>query len=87
MNRVELYFLEDDLKEIDKSFESVKQILELHGAYDCKDPIKAYMVDKIYYANRGVLENHIEIIDNFISYLLKHAKYCRDKSFGRKHEK
>ena len=71
MNRVELYFLEDDLKEIDKSFESVKQI----------------MVDKIYYANRGDLENHIERIDNFISYWQKHAKYCRDKSFGRKHEK
>ena len=64
-------FLQDDLKEIDKSFESVKQI----------------MVDKIYYANRGVLENHIKRIDNFISYWQKHAKYCRDKSFGRKHEK
>ena len=51
-------FLQDDLKEIDKSFESVKQI----------------MVDKIYYANRGVLENHIKRIDNYISYWQENAE-------------
>ena len=51
-------FLQDDLKEIDESFESVKQIME----------------DKIYYENRGDLENHIERIDRFISYWKQHAK-------------
>lgn len=50
-------FLQDDLKEIDESFESVKQIIE----------------DKIYYENRGDLENHIERIDRFISYWQQHS--------------
>ena len=51
-------FLQDDLYEIDESLESLKQIVE----------------DKIYYQNRGDLENHIERIDRFISYWKQHAK-------------
>ena len=57
MNRL-IDFLQDDLKEIDESFESLKQIVE----------------DKIHYTNRGDLENHIERIDRFISYWKQHAK-------------
>ncbi len=56
-------FLQDDLKEIDESFESVKQIME----------------DKIYYENRGDLENHIERIDRFISYWQQHSKSFKEK--------
>ena len=51
-------FLQDDLNEIDESLESLKQIVE----------------DKVYYQNRGDLENHIERIDRFISYWKQHAK-------------
>ena len=51
-------FLQDDLYEIDESLESLKQIVE----------------DKVYYQNRGDLENHIERIDRFISYWKQHAK-------------
>ena len=51
-------FLQDDLYEIDESLESLKQIME----------------DKVYYQNRGDLENHIERIDRFISYWKQHAK-------------
>ena len=51
-------FLQDDLNEIDESFESLKQIVE----------------DKVYYQNRGDLENHIQRIDRFISYWKQHAK-------------
>jgi len=51
-------FLQDDLNEIDESFESLKQIVE----------------DKVYYQNRGDLENHIERIDRFISYWKQHTK-------------
>ena len=51
-------FLQDDLNEIDESFESLKEIVE----------------DKVYYQNRGDLENHIERIDRFISYWKQHAK-------------
>jgi len=57
MNRL-VNFLQDDLKEIDESFENVKQIME----------------DKIYRENRGDLENHIERIDRFISYWQQHVK-------------
>ena len=56
-------FLQDDLKEIDESFESVKQIME----------------NKIYYENRGDLENHIERIDRFISYWQQHSKSFKEK--------
>ena len=51
-------FLIQDLKEIDESFESVKESIE----------------NKIYYENRGDLENHIERIDRFISYWRQHSK-------------
>ena len=57
MNRL-VNFLENDLKEIDESFENVKQVMQ----------------DKIYYDNRGDLENHIERIDRFISYWQQHVK-------------
>ena len=57
MNRL-VNFLQDDLKEIDESFENVKQVMQ----------------DKIYYDNRGDLENHIERIDRFISYWQQHVK-------------
>mgnify|MGYP000344740048 FL=1 len=61
MNRL-IGFLQDDLKEIDEYFESVKQIVE----------------DKIYYENRGDLENHIERIDRFISYWQQHAESLKE---------
>ena len=61
MNRL-IDFLQDDLKEIDESFESLKQIVE----------------DKIYYENRGDLENHIERIDRFISYWQQHAESLKE---------
>ena len=61
MNRL-VNFLQDDLEEIDESFESVKQIVE----------------DKIYYENRGNLKNHIERIDRFISYWQQHAKSLKE---------
>ena len=66
MNRL-IAFLQDDLKEIDESFESVKQIVE----------------DKIYYENRGDLENHIERIDRFISYWQQHAESLKESDNER----
>ena len=66
MNRL-IAFLQDDLKEIDESFESVKQIVE----------------DKIYYENRGDLENHIERIDRFISYWQQHAESLKESNNER----
>ena len=62
MNNRLVNFLQDDLKEIDESFESVKQIME----------------NKIYYENRGDLENHIERIDRFISYWQQHSKSFKE---------
>jgi hypothetical protein len=50
-------FLKEDLREIDESFENVKEVIE----------------NKIYYENRGDLENHIERIDWFISYWKQHS--------------
>ena len=61
MNRL-IGFLQDDLKEIDESFENVKQSLEY----------------KIHYEDRGDLENHIERIDRFISYWQQHAESLRE---------
>ena len=61
MNRL-VNFLENDLKEIDESFENVKQVMQ----------------DKIYYDNRGDLENHIERIDRFISYWQQHAESLKE---------
>ena len=57
-------FLMQDLKEIDESFESVKESIE----------------NKIYYENRGDLENHIERIDRFISYWQQHAESLEEVS-------
>ena len=55
-------FLQDDLKEIDNSFENIKNLIE----------------NKIYYKNRGDVENHIERIDQFISYWQQHSKSLKE---------
>jgi len=55
-------FLQDDLKEIDNSFENIKNLIE----------------NKIYYENRGDVENHIERIDQFISYWQQHSKSLKE---------
>ena len=55
-------FLQDDLKEIDNSFENIKEVIE----------------NKIYYENRGDVENHIERIDQFISYWQQHSKSFKE---------
>tara|TARA_B100001248_G_C27391844_1_gene462860 strand:+ start:1246 stop:1527 length:282 start_codon:yes stop_codon:yes gene_type:complete len=57
MNRL-VGFLQDDLKEIDESFEIIKLVME----------------EKIYYENKGDLEKHLEKIDRFIAYWQHHAK-------------
>ena len=55
-------FLQDDLKEINNSFENIKELIE----------------NKIYYSNRGDVENHIERIDQFISYWQQHSKSLKE---------
>ena len=66
MNRL-IGFLQDDLKEIDESFESLKQIVE----------------DKVHYTIRGDLENHIERIDMFFSYWRQHAGSLKESDNER----
>ncbi len=64
MNRL-VSFLQDDLKEIDESFEHIKNIIE----------------DKLHYSiirEDAVLINHIEKVDNFISYWNQHAKSLQE---------
>ena len=64
MNRL-VNFLQDDLKEIDESFEHIKDIME----------------DKLHYSiirEDSVLINHIEKVDNFISYWNRHAKSLKE---------
>ena len=53
---------QDDLKEIDNSFENIKELIE----------------NKIYYSNRGDVENHIERIDQFISNWQQHSKSLKE---------
>mgnify|MGYP003651750072 CR=1 FL=1 len=61
MNRL-VNFLQSDLKEIDESFENVKEVIE----------------NKIYYNNRNDLEKHIERIDIFISYWQQHSNSLQE---------
>ena len=58
-------FLQEDLKEMDESFEHIKDIME----------------NKLHYSiirEDAVLINHIEKIDNFISYWNQHSKSLKE---------
>lgn len=60
-------FLIQDLKEVDESFEHIKDIIE----------------DKLHYSiikENAALINHIERVDNFISYWQQHAKSLEEAS-------
>jgi len=56
-----LGFLQDDLKEIDESFEHIKEMV------DCK----------LHYEDSKNIEKHIERLEEFISYWQQHSNKLR----------
>jgi len=58
-----LGFLQDDLKEIDESFEHIKEMV------DCK----------LHYEDSKNIEKHIERLEEFISYWQQHSNKLRDQ--------
>jgi len=62
-----LGFLQDDLKEIDESFEHIKEMID----------------NKVYYEDSKNIYKHIERLEEFISYWQQHSNKLGEKDWWK----
>ncbi len=56
-------FLQDDLQEIEKSFEHIKEMID----------------NKVYYEDRRNIYKHIETLEQFFSYWRQHSNKLKEQ--------